>query len=192
MPSLSQRLTEFANAVEGRSQMNLGEAALILGPKGPALLALFFSLPFVFFIPMPGLSVILGAVILLNGWRIARQRPLWLPRFLLVKPISSAKLSHNLRRPVHFLKKVEKWIRPRGVIFQNHPAFEALNGWVLAASGFFLLLPLPPGTNFLPGLAVFFLSLGILEQDLALIILGYAAALLNVVLLSLIPWLILR
>lgn len=36
---------------------------------------------------------------------------------------------------------------------------------MLMCCGFFLALPLPPGTNFLPGLTTFLLSLGILEED---------------------------
>lgn len=192
MQTLSQKVETFADTIEGRKEVTLGEACKLFGSQGSAVISAAFSLPFVLFIPIPGLSMLLGAVIFFNGWRIARKKPLWLPRFLANRPISSQNTARHARQTLRFLKKIEKIIRPRGVIFQTQPILEVINGIVLACAGFFLLLPLPPGTNFLPGLAACFLSLGILEQDLLFVFLAYTALLANIVLLIAIPLLIFR
>lgn len=184
---LSQRLEELAHAFEGRKEMTLKEAVEAAGSESQALITLLFSLPFVFCLPLPGLSMVFGAAILLNGVRIARKKAIWLPKKMGLKKVSGDSFAKQLRRPIGLLKKTERWIHPRGTIFQRHPAVQIVNGWFLAAAGFFLLLPLPPGTNFLPGLAVFFLSLGILEEDIACIWIGYMSVLANIALLVFIP-----
>jgi len=184
---LSQKLEDLAHLVEGRKAISLKEVADLLGPGSEAMITLIFSLPFLFFLPLPGLSMVFGAAILLNGYRIARKKPLWLPKKMGAKTISGDVLAGHLRRPIPLFRKVEKLIRPRGIIYQQHPAYQAVNGWFLAVAGFFLLLPLPPGTNFLPGLAAFFLSLGILEEDIICVWIGYFAVLVNALILILVP-----
>ena len=155
-----------------------------MGPQGQAVITLVLSLPFVFFIPLPGLSIVFGAVILLNGYRIARKKTLWLPQKYLHKKISGNHLAKSLRKTDRFLFWLEKYIRPRG---GSHPILEVANGWTLALCGFFLLLPLPPGTNFLPGLAATLLSIGILEEDLLFVLLGYIAFGANLLFFILVP-----
>lgn len=149
------------------------------GTIGPVLLTLVLSVPFVFFIAIPGLSMIFGLVILIVGSRLALHRPFWIPAFLERKEISGDRIIHCMVKIIRFLKKIEKYVKPRGRFHNERLLLSTFNGCILALSGFFLLLPLPPGTNFLPGLTVLLLSLGILEGDIGLIIGSYTAFFLN-------------
>lgn len=167
--------------------MSFKEVFELLGAQGPAFVSLVLSLPFALLVPAPGLSILFGAIILLNGVRIARKRSLWLPKRFYEKKVSGDLFAKELRRPIKFMKWLETFVRPRGIIFQQHPALQLINGWFLAMSGFFLLLPLPPGTNFLPGLAALFISLGILEEDILFICLGYLAFFANLIFFAIIP-----
>jgi hypothetical protein len=187
---LSQKLEQLAHACEGRREMSFKEVLELLGAQGPAFVSIILSLPFVLLVPAPGLSILLGAVILLNGVRIARKRPLWLPKRFYEKKVSGDLFAKELRRPIKFLKWLETFVKPRGIVFQQHPALQLVNGWFLAMSGFFLLLSFPSGTHFLPGLAALFLSLGILEEDILFVCLGYLAFFANLIFLVLIPLLL--
>lgn len=177
--TLSHKIEELIQFCRGRKEVTLKELLAEMGSSGPAFLTLIFSVPFVLFVAIPGLSMIFGLIILITGFRLALHYSFWIPSFLRKKQISGNRMAHLMVKMVRFLKKVEKYVKPRGTIYQQGPFLLAFNGYILALSGFFLFLPLPPGMNFLPGLAVFLLSLGILEEDLAMMMGSYIAFFLN-------------
>lgn len=185
--SLSHRIDDLAHACEGRQNLTLKEVLDLIGPKAQALITLSFSLPFVVLLPAPGLSILFGAIIFINGLRIARKKPIWIPKKLHEKKLSGDLFAKNLRKTLPFLKWLEKFIRPRGVIYQQNSFIQVINGSFLALGGFLLFLPLPPGTNFLPGLATFFLSLGVLEEDFLMLWIGYLLFLINCIAYIFIP-----
>lgn len=184
---LSERVEELAHVCKGRKELSLKEVVGLIGPKAQALVSLVLSLPFVVLLPAPGLSILFGVIILINGISIARGKMLWIPQKLAGKIVSGDALAKNLLKTIPFLKWVEKFVRPRGTVYQQGHLIQLVNGSFLALGGFFLFLPLPPGTNFLPGLAIFFVSLGILESDLAMLWIGYIFALINLVIYIVIP-----
>lgn len=163
-----QRLSEEFRRLAfscSEKDMSLKELAVQTESRAQALLTLILSVPFLFFIPLPGLSIIFGAFIMINGLRITAKKKLWFPSLLLRKRISSYALKKAFLIAERWAIRIERFVRPRGEIFHRHPFFERINGIMLMCCGFFLALPLPPGTNFLPGLTTFLLSLGILEED---------------------------
>jgi len=190
--SLSQRIEELAHACEGRRELTLKEIAGLVGPQAQALITLILAIPFVVLLPAPGLSILFGAVIFINGFRIARKKPLWIPKKLQERKISGDVFAKNLRKPLPFIHWLEKFVKPRGTVYQHSPVLQVVNGCFLALGGFFLLLPLPPGTNFLPGLGTLFLSLGILEDDLLMLWIGYLLMLANLVFYILIPFFLIQ
>lgn len=153
--------------------VTLKEITSHMMPRGQALLTLFLSLPFIILIPIPGLSIPFGIFIMLNGFRIAARKGLWIPSFLKKKKISGSLLSKSFYKIEKLLKFLEKFVKPRGHFIHHHRAVQFINGAVLACTGFFIALPTPPGTNFLPGLNALIMSLGILEEDALFVILGY-------------------
>ncbi len=149
------------------------ELALKLQTKDQAILTLILSLPYLFFIPLPGLSILFGFFIMINGLRITTARKLWFPSFVLCKKISAYSLKKWLSIAEKWALRVEKMVKPRGDVFFKKAWFAKLHGIMLMVCGFFLCLPQPPGVNFLPGLTTFILSLGIIEQDGYCILLSY-------------------
>ncbi|MFI5333803.1 MAG: exopolysaccharide biosynthesis protein [Chlamydiales bacterium] len=169
---LSEEFHYLAHYCIGK-ELTLKELADHIGSRAQALITLFLSVPFVLFIPLPGLSIVFGIFIFINGIRIATKKRLWFPRLLLKRRIHGARLSKCFHGAERIVKRLEKFTRPRGHFLIRHPRLQILHGIMLATCGFLLALPLPPGTNFPPGLTALFLSIGILEEDGLFIILGY-------------------
>jgi hypothetical protein len=152
----------------------LGKLLTDLASRGHALLALLLSCLFLVPAIIPGLSILVGFVILTAGIRMAMGLPVWLPGRLMRRPIRGERLIYMLVKIERFLRKLEGVIRPRGRFLARNPYAARLNGLAMAFGGFLLLLPLPPGTNPPPAFGVALLSIGILEQDGLFVVAGYA------------------
>ncbi|MBS0653279.1 MAG: exopolysaccharide biosynthesis protein [Verrucomicrobia bacterium] len=160
-------------------EMNARELVHFIGPRSRALISLIFSVPFLFFIPLPGLSTLFGFLIAVCGYSIAFNKGIWFPNWMLKKKISGKLLAQAFQKGKIILVKIERAFRPRGLFLSKHPVVERINGFLIFFCALILMLPLPPGTNFPPGLAIFLLSIGILEEDGLFVILGYLAFLGN-------------
>ncbi|MBS0604325.1 MAG: exopolysaccharide biosynthesis protein [Verrucomicrobia bacterium] len=186
MRSLSEEFVKLSKDCKNRS-MNIRELMLFAGHRSAALSTAIFSIPFLFFIPLPGLSTILGLLVIFAGNSIAFNRPIWFPKFILKKKISGSLISSILRKTAAVLRRIEKVARPRGEFFHRHPFFQRMNGLLLIICGFLLMLPLPPGTNFPPGVTSLLISVGILEEDGLFIVIGYFAFLSTIFLFVFLP-----
>lgn len=178
--TLSQRIAEIAHQCEGRRELTWKELVGIIGPTGQSFVTLVYSLPLISGIKFPGLSYLFGFLIIIQGFKIAFQKHIWLPRKLKLKKIHGNQVAKSLFRAVKFFRKVEKCIHPRGTIYQNNPLLPAFNGWILILGGLFLFLK---GSPFLAGLGVILLSVGILEEDILWMSLAYVALFAQAVLL---------
>jgi hypothetical protein len=181
--SLSHKIDDLSHFCKGRRAIPLSELFNHLGPVGPAFFSLIFSIPFLFFAKIPVVMMILGLIIFISGLRIALHKPIWMPQFIRKHKISGDRLSHKLPKWAAFFKKIEKVIHPRGTIYQKSPFLQAFNGFILSLCGLFLFLPLSPISTFLPALGVFLLSLGIIEEDIRMMIFAYVVLLLKLLLL---------
>jgi hypothetical protein len=178
-----RRLAEFCQ----NKDLTVKEIIDEIGPNDQALITLILSVPFLLFIPIPGLSTLLGFFICFTGYRIAARKHLWLPRFLSKKKISGNVFAKGLLKAEKIAQKVERMVRPRGKFFHRHPGLIFLNGLIVAFGGVLLALPLPPGTNFTPAVMVALISIGILEDDELFIVLGYLFFFFNAALFILLP-----
>jgi hypothetical protein len=174
-------------------EVTLGEIAEKLKSKGLVFLSLVCLLPFMQPIPIPGLSTLLGFVIALQGLGL-----ILFGKPLMTKKMAQAKLSpSHVRSFVSGAEKIYPWIRwminRRGAHIIHQRWLEMLAGIFILFLAAFLSLPLPlPGSNFLPAIGIFFICLGLLEDDLLLVILGFFYALMFSWLISLSMNLILR
>jgi len=141
--------------------------------RGHALLAFFLALPFLQPVPLLGLSTPVGAAIALLGVLMALGRPPWLPQRWLDRELPSKVVIRVVRGGQSLLRRVERFIKPRGVWFHRHRWAKPIAGMVIAISGIELALPLPIAfTNTLPAIVIATTSVALLEEDALLAILG--------------------
>lgn len=148
--------------------------------RGKAIVLLLFSLPFCQPIQIPGLSIPFGLAIFWIGVRLGLGRKMWIPKSIGDKQLSSKGLKKCVKKGIWLIKKIQRLAHPRLVFLCETPVFHAINGFVIALLGLFLALPLPiPLTNIIAAWSIFFISLGILEDDGLFILIGYAITLLT-------------
>lgn len=173
---LSDELRTILDCAAGNA-LSLRQIVDVLRGRGFDVLVIILVLPFCQPIPLPGLSTPFGLALMFFGLRIAlRQRP-WLPDWLLRREISYATLAKIVTTAIAVAKRLEKVIHPRFRFVKHWWSFNALNGLAIVSSAFILMLPLPiPFSNTLPAWSILLLALGMMEEDGAVIVLGYLMA----------------
>ena len=154
----------------------------------PSLIVLL-CVPFLFPVSIPGLSVPFGVAIALCGLRLGLGLNFWLPDFLLRREISYDLLQKLVAGAAAFYRHVEMLVRPRMHFLQRWPGMINLMGFIIMIGGILLSLPIPPPfpfTNTIPGLAIIFMALGIMERDGVCTLIGYAFTVCGLVYISLI------
>jgi hypothetical protein len=172
---LSVDLHDLLAEANGRS-LTLGQLEAILQGRGFALFILLLSLPFLFPIAIPGLSVPFGLVIMFIGVRIGTGRKPALPRFILGRKISYTTLERIVKTGLRLCEKMEKLVKPRMHFLQRSPAMINLIGAGIASGGLLLCLPLPPLiplSNTIPAASILLLTAGMMERDGLMVLLGY-------------------
>lgn len=163
--AFSVQLRALADEFRGKS-LTLEELLFATKGRGFHFVLAICSIPFLTPIPLPGLSVVFGVLILITGIRQALHQSFWLPRRLLTRPLPVGFLDQVLRFGHRVLRFFEWFVRPRLSVLQEHRWMQRLSGVLLAISGVFLLLPLPiPFSNGIPSWTVLFLALAALERD---------------------------
>jgi hypothetical protein len=158
---LSEQLRRLAQTE--RSRMALGEITRALRDRGFGALLVLLALPNL--VPMPpgastvfGLPMILIAGQLLLGYR----RPL-LTRTMRNRNISAETFRGIIRRAEPWLAWYETLTRPR-LWPLPHAVAEKILAFGIVLMGAVLVLPIPFG-NFFPGIAVVFMSMGLIARD---------------------------
>lgn len=165
-----------------RDNLTIGEFLHELNVYGHMLVCLIFSVPFLFPVPLPGLATVFGFLIILVSSQVLLGFEPWVPQSWRQQKISTGVLSKILEVLGWILQRTEKVIRPRLKIFAKHPGFVRVNAAVICLVAVLLALPMPPGFNAPPALAIVALAIGSLERDGAIVILGYVLSFLNMLL----------
>ena len=100
---------------------------------------------------------------------VGRRVP-WLPEKLGARTVSADGLDNLARRAGPWLQRIEAVSRPRLSALTRAPA-DQIVGLALVLFSASILVPLP-GTNTVPGFAVVIVSMGLLQRDGVLVILG--------------------
>lgn len=174
-------LDELRTTIEAApAKLSLREVISIFGPKGHVLLSLFFTLPFLQPVPIPGLSTALGFCIVMFGSLMFLNRPPWIPERVARMEVEKKFLLRVTAALESLLKKLEHVVRPRGQAYFSKRGVRAFHGLLLAFHAFLLALPLPiPVSNFIPAIVLLLISLGSLEEDLAVVFVGYLMVVVN-------------
>lgn len=153
--------------------LTLGEILTSLHERGFAFLMLIFVLPNCVPVPIPpGMSSIFALPILfLSVQMIIGQEAPWLPEWLKQKSIKRSTLALMIERIAPRLRRLEKVLRPR--LYRGDPRkTEKVYGFICLLFGLSIAVPLPM-TNFLPGIGIMMMSLGMLSRDGLISILGF-------------------
>lgn len=175
---LSAELSRLSAACVEKD-ITLRELVSSMDPRDQALLTGLLSVCFLHPVPMPGVSLVFGCVIAVAGARMALGLGFWMPKGWLDRRLPGKAMGKVFAASGRLMRKLEKVIKPRGRFLSAHPWTQRANGLAVAVCGVLLAAPFPPGTNAPPAAALLLLSIGILEQDLAFLVLGYAAFLAN-------------
>lgn len=162
-------------------RISLGQLTGLLGDRAFGLLVLIFALPNI--IPMiPGVSTVSGVVIAIVGLQmlIGRHEP-WLPSAIADRTLPREQLSSMVDRTIGWIARLERIAKPRWS-FMTHGLMHRVLGAMFVLLGAILALPLSWIGNFPPGVALVFLSVGLLEEDGVLVALGHAIGILATVL----------
>ncbi|GFE50094.1 hypothetical protein So717_18470 [Roseobacter cerasinus] len=167
--AISQRLSNLSASAAGEAvtldwilqQLHERAFGLFL-----LVLALPCCIPFLYGIPqVVSLPLMFVSVQILMG----RRTP-WLPDRLGRRTVSAEGLDSLATRAGPWLRKIENVSRPRQAALTRAP-LDRLVGLGLVLFSASILVPLP-GTNTVPGIAVVIVSMGLLQRDGILVILG--------------------
>lgn len=187
--TLSQTLSETASGLPD-GEIPVGELMERVGQSGMQILAVFLTLPFLVPVSVPGVSTVFGLLIVLIGIGVALDRLPWLPGFVLQRKVPAGALGKALQQGANLVARLEKFLHPRLGLFAHGAAVTRLNGLTLAFAGVLLMAPFGfvPFSNTLPGLAILFLALGILERDGLFVLGGYLLTVATLVYFSVLLW----
>jgi hypothetical protein len=169
---MSTRLIKALEDVRDLPEITLGRIVEHVEAEALLIVCLISILPFLQPIPIPGLSSILGLIVLLQGVGLM----IW-SRPLLTKKMHSLNITHEkfemiykaAKRLSKFTSKISAFKHPVTSTRVSH----ILCGIAIVLSAAFLSLPLPiPFSNFVPAMSIFLICIGLLEEDLILILMG--------------------
>ena len=120
---------------------------------------------------IPGISIFAGLVMIILAAQLSLGfRSPKLPRVMSEYSLKIDHLKTILSRTAPKIERLEKYIKPRLLIF-TLPPFTSVLGILVFCLAALVILPLP-FTNLFPALAIFIISMGLLERDGLIILVG--------------------
>lgn len=181
--SLGEQLAAIIDHLP-EDKLTLGELLDVFGDEGLLLLTILLTLVFLIPVSIPGVSTVFGAAILLVGISRLIGRPLWLPKKLKDKALPADKLRPGLTRGMVWVQRLEKISRSyRLRVFVEGRAQDLLNNLAFILAALLLMAPFGfvPFSNTLPGLALLFYAVGLIQRDGGAMLLGHLANIVTIV-----------
>ncbi|QMT61470.1 exopolysaccharide biosynthesis protein [Legionella sp. PC997] len=169
----SDILLEIANHKDLKGELTYQEILQILGERAFGIVLLFFALPSALpFSTVPGVSVVFSVPIALFACQMVfARKTLWLPQIIAKRTIHQKTISKVIYATVPYLTKIEYFLKPRWE-FMTSRCMEIINGILIFCLAIFLMLPIPL-SNFIFAALLIIFSLGLIERDGVLLVLGY-------------------
>lgn len=185
-PRTSELLAAVLAAHTGE-QVAIGDIVNALRNRAFGILFLIFGIPNC--IPMPpGIPVICGIILGLIGAQMAMGRQeLWLPEKIAKRTFSRSMLNAIVTKSLPYIERFERISGPRYEQFTG-PTARRVVGATVVLLGFILLLPIPFLGNLPPGFAVCVFGLGLVERDGLVILGGFGATLVGLLVTGLMSW----
>ena len=175
---LSQSLARILERDTGHLTAN----RVIAGTEGRGLflVMILFSLPFVAWVSIPGMSTVLGPMIGILALRLAMRKSPRLPKFLGDRVLPPRLKNVILAGGMKFCRQLERVVRPRRTAWMSWRLAHISNALLIAFNAFLLALPLPSppflGSNAIPSYAIILLAVSVMEEDGVMIWFGYLAS----------------
>ncbi|MCE2716238.1 MAG: exopolysaccharide biosynthesis protein [Pseudomonadota bacterium] len=151
----------FAEFIKGLEERSFGLLLLILAIPNACLIA-----------SIPGVSILFGVLLIFVSMQmLLKRQKAWFPKAIANQRLSKKHLEIALNIFSPYLAKIERILKPRLTLLTS--AFlERFLGVVCLMHGILIALPIPLG-NFLCGIALVFLALGVLARDGLFMLFGY-------------------
>jgi hypothetical protein len=157
---VSAVFTALARAIPPEG-LTLQDLLARLGERGPLLVCILVTVPFLLPVSIPGSSIPLGVIIALNGISLLTHRAPWLPGRLRHRRLAADALLGVCARGARLFTRLERFIHPRVPPLTHGPTMGCVNGLFLVLSGVLLMAPLPlPLSNTLPAYGALWLAAG--------------------------------
>jgi hypothetical protein len=177
-PPLSESLRELVANVPADQPLTLDILLDHTGGRGGFLVMILLCLPFCQPVPLPGVSTVVGIVLVLLGVYLALGERATLPRGIGARPLPVFFRTRLLSASVRLLRFIERWVKPRGSKWILWRGVRVFNGLLVVFMALLLSLPIPlPFTNQPPAMAILLVALSTMEEDGVLIWFGYLVAL---------------
>jgi hypothetical protein len=171
---LSERVSELALLSEA-GPLSLGKVEEILADKGAAAVICLLCLPFLFPIPLPGVSTIFGLAILLLTVKVVRGNETRLPDRIAKVLLPAQMMKSIAKKSNKLMVWLENRLRPR-CVFLTDGVYRWIAGASLVSSAIALALPIPPVipfTNTIPAFGILLVAMGLMEEDGILVVIGH-------------------
>jgi hypothetical protein len=167
--STSEALIDIVEAFDSE-EMTLQDLMNGLGERSFGFVLLLFGVLSAIAI-VPGLATVTAIPLLFFGLQMfVGYRTPWLPKFISERSFAKSDLLATIKRAVPAMRWVETICRPR-LLFLTGRFAERLLGILVFVLAAVIALP-GPGTNFMPGVAIAFMAIAIIERDGLMVLLG--------------------
>ena len=164
--------------------LTLGDLLDVFGDEGLLLLTMLLTVVFLIPVSIPGVSTVFGAAILLVGISRLIGRPLWLPARLKNRALPADKLRPGLTRGMVWVQRLEKISRPHRLrVFVDGRVQDIINNLAFILAALLLMAPFGfiPFSNTLPGLALLFYAVGLIQRDGGAMLLGHLSSIATII-----------
>jgi len=148
--------------------------------RGLYFVMILLCLPFISPVPVPGLSNVVGVIIVVLAVKLALKLSPGLPRILGDRKFSPNRSPKIFAWTEKILLNLEKIGRPRYAKLFSSSVIRWMSALAFLLMGMLLALPLPPiipFSNSLPSWGIILLALATMERDGIMIWVGYAVSL---------------
>ncbi len=156
-----------------RDHISMGEINGALHERGFGVLFIVFCLPLLIPLPLPtGLGTAMSLPIFYFSFQLmfGADRP-WLPAWISKKELGIDTFRKIVSKSMPMLKFIEKFLKKRVVILSSRK-FDIFLGLFILLLNIPICLPFPM-SNTIPAISIIVLSLGVLEKDGIMMIVGY-------------------
>lgn len=171
-------------------QVHFGELVQSLHQRGFGFLMIVFALPNCVPVPIPpGVSTIFSIPLLfLSTQMVLRMDYPWFPEWLRNKVVRRRTLVFMIESLLPKLRWLEKFIRARITFAKSKTRGEQILGVICLVFAISIAVPLPM-TNFLPGVGILLISIGLITRDGLVMLAGISVGIIGILVTSTILYL---